>query len=310
MDKIFKTHNQQLKILRNRGLTIKNGSKAKRILEKENYYNLINGYKDLFIDTTYTNREKYKTGANFFEIYALYKFDKKIRQLFLEKILTVENNIKSAIAYVFSAEYGHDNYLKISNFELQDNHNLSKASQLIAHIQNDIARQINRSNSITHYMENYGYVPLWVLVNILTFGTISRFFSLLKLKERQNVGKMFNVPEGQLNSYLRILSLYRNSCAHDERLYNLKARVYISDNNVHSALIIPRKKGCYICGKNDVFALLICLKVLLEKKDYKALFSALRKEIYNLAKELNTITIDDVYLKMGFPQNWEDIKNI
>lgn len=49
LDKVFKTHNQQLKILRNKGLTIKNGSKAKQILEKENYYNLINGYKDLFI---------------------------------------------------------------------------------------------------------------------------------------------------------------------------------------------------------------------------------------------------------------------
>lgn len=63
-------------------------------------------------------------------------------------------------------------------------------------------------------------------------------------------------------------------------------------------------------GKNDIFALLICLKILLGKKDFKALFSALRVEIKNLTKELNTITIDDVYLEMGFCQNWEDIKDI
>lgn len=310
MDKVFRTHNQQLKILRSRGLTIKNGSKAKRVLEKENYYNLINGYKDLFINTTYTDSEKYKTGTNFLEIYSLYKFDKNIRQLFLEKILTVENNIKSAIAYVFSEKYGQDNYLKISNFELKNNHNLGKVSQLIAHIQNDIARQINRSNSITHYMENYGYVPLWVLVNILTFGTISRFFNLMKLKERQNVGKMFNVPEGQLNSYLRMLSLYRNSCAHDERLYNLKTRGNIADNNIHSSLAIPRQKERYIYGKNDVFALLICLKILLEKKKFKNLFTGLKREFFNLAKELHTISIDDIYSEMGFPENWEEIKSI
>ena len=124
------------------------------------------------------------------EIYALYKFDRNIRYIFLKRVLEIENNIKSSIADVLSKEYGYDNYLKISNFELKQNHNLRNISKLIAHIQNDIARQINKSSSITHYMENYGYVPMWVLANILTLGTISRFFNLMKLKERQNVGLM------------------------------------------------------------------------------------------------------------------------
>lgn len=49
--KPFKTHRQQLRILRDRGLTISKdgeGSKVMRVLEKENYYNVINGYKDPF----------------------------------------------------------------------------------------------------------------------------------------------------------------------------------------------------------------------------------------------------------------------
>lgn len=45
MEKVFLSTNQQLKILRARGLVIANGSRAKRIIEMENYYNLINGYK-------------------------------------------------------------------------------------------------------------------------------------------------------------------------------------------------------------------------------------------------------------------------
>ncbi|WP_220693842.1 Abi family protein [Salipaludibacillus neizhouensis] len=49
--KPFSTHRQQLKILRDRGLNTGNGSKSMRILERENYYNLINGYKDLFLKT-------------------------------------------------------------------------------------------------------------------------------------------------------------------------------------------------------------------------------------------------------------------
>lgn len=39
--KPFKTHNQQLKILRDRGLEVP--SEKKRDLENENYYNIING---------------------------------------------------------------------------------------------------------------------------------------------------------------------------------------------------------------------------------------------------------------------------
>lgn len=48
--KPFKTYNQQLKILRDRGLIISNGSKAIRILERENYYTVINGYKFFFLE--------------------------------------------------------------------------------------------------------------------------------------------------------------------------------------------------------------------------------------------------------------------
>lgn len=43
MDKIFSTTNKQLRQLRTRGMVISNGSRAKRIIEMENYYNLING---------------------------------------------------------------------------------------------------------------------------------------------------------------------------------------------------------------------------------------------------------------------------
>ena len=38
MDKIFSTTNKQLRQLRARGMVISNGSRAKRIIEMENYY--------------------------------------------------------------------------------------------------------------------------------------------------------------------------------------------------------------------------------------------------------------------------------
>jgi abortive infection bacteriophage resistance protein len=70
--KPFKTYRQQLTILRSRGLSV-NGSRAIRILEKENYYNVINGYKDLFLiqNGNIAIPERFISGASFDEIYKL-----------------------------------------------------------------------------------------------------------------------------------------------------------------------------------------------------------------------------------------------
>ena len=78
-DKSFKSYRQQLNILRSRGMVIgkgSQGSRVMRILERENYYNVINGYKELFLASkaASTADEVYKTGTTFDEVYALFGF--------------------------------------------------------------------------------------------------------------------------------------------------------------------------------------------------------------------------------------------
>ena len=107
MSKPFQTHNQQLKILRSRNISITNGGKAKAILIRENYYQLINGYKHIFLDIVETKKRKedyYKIGTTFEQIYALYEFDRNLRNVLMKYILMTENSIKSKIAYQFSSE--------------------------------------------------------------------------------------------------------------------------------------------------------------------------------------------------------------
>jgi abortive infection bacteriophage resistance protein len=60
-----------------------------RILERENYYNVINGYKELFLASkaTATADEAYKTGTTFDEVYALYNFDRELRNIYLKYLL-------------------------------------------------------------------------------------------------------------------------------------------------------------------------------------------------------------------------------
>lgn len=326
MAKVFKTTNSQLRILRSRGVTIKNGGRVKKILESENYYNIINGYKDLFIDkTNILPEEKYLAGTDFFEIYALYLFDREIRSIFLKYILEIENKIKTALAYEFSKKYGYDNYLRVDNFNIVVQpwerrktaaQKVGEVSDLIVNIQREISKQLSKNNPmISHYILEEGYVPLWVLVNILTLGTVSVFYQNLKQVDQNNIGRRFSIYPDEMQSMLSVLSVFRNQCAHDGRLYNFKAMKKngqpnsIKTNQIHRNLAIPFDSGNNpMCGKNDLFAIVIIFKLMLSKSSFNNFFFSLKKEIASLQKKLNTVSIDVVLEQMGFPGNWTDIK--
>ena len=78
-----KTIDQQIDILKSRGLIIKNENFAKDILSRKNYYNIINAFKEFFIDNNnLSSEEKYLENTTFEAVYSLYKFDLQLRELF------------------------------------------------------------------------------------------------------------------------------------------------------------------------------------------------------------------------------------
>lgn len=310
--KVFKTFNQQLKILRSRGLDVPTNGSPKRYLEKENYYNIVNGYKDLFLKSTKTETqdEVYKDGASFSEIKALYEFDFELKLIILKRILRVENMIKTTLAYNFSKKYGHDNYMKMDNFHyIQGDHNSIKSvMDLITGVQGTIAKQVNRHDAIKHYMSEYGYVPLWVLVNLLTLGTISKFYSTMKQTDKQSIAREYNLNDAELVNILKNLTYCRNKCAHGEILYKFKSSSQIRENRVHRELGILKLNGKLTHGTNDLLSIIIILKLLLSKKEFNKMITEIKNELSTLEKELKVININDVYNKMGFVQNWYDIR--
>lgn len=96
MAKPFKSLNTLLRLMRNRNISIDKdgeGSKVKRILSRENYYSVINGYKDIFLDlpaTQSSGDDYYISGTTFFHIYALYCFDRNLRSILLKYLLQAE----------------------------------------------------------------------------------------------------------------------------------------------------------------------------------------------------------------------------
>jgi len=321
--KPFKTYRQQIKILRSRGLVIPNGSKAMRILEKENYYRVINGYKDLFLEVDATGKyiipEKYKPGSTFDEIHKLFCFDRELRNILLEVLLKFESSLKTKTAYRFSERYKESNaYLKLTNYS-RDPKKLKDILRLIAMMSTVISNHSDREGSpIKHYLDNHDGVPLWVLVNFLTIGNMQYLYFCLN-DSLQNViakdfGDVYNrqyktrihFTADELQSIIKTANYFRNVCAHEERLYNYKIHKPARSSNLSSILHIPIQ---YL-DKGNVFSMIAFLKIVIDKRDYQLLTSKLKKLIDAYSTSFHSVSIDDVLEKMGFPNDWKSYLHV
>lgn len=311
MEKEFKTYTELIELLKTRGISFNDESSeeyTENVLKKIGYYNLINGYNKLFLIPG--DPEKYKPGSTVREIHALYQFDKTLRHIFFKYLLTVEIHMKSLISYHFSEVHGHKNYLTYDSFNTSCNNATTMITSLIAELQKQMSSRVN-DPCISHYLTQYGYVPLWVLTNILTFGTISKFYSLMKTPERQKISRAFSIMDNELENHLLYLSAIRNFCAHGNRLYCYNTKMPLKDMQWHTKLGIVRDmNGEYNSGKRDLFACMLALKSLLSNNDMKRMCSDISYALKTLDKKLTVLNCDIILTQMGFPSNWKRIMDI
>ena len=308
MKKEFKTLNEQIEILKGKGLNINDPEYAKLVLFRENYF-FLNGYRHLFMRSSVDRR--YINGATFEELYSLFLFDRTFRNIIFKNILIIENNIKSIISYQLSLKYGYreKEYLTPKNFTT----NKEKTKQ-VADILKKMKRQINvnapQHSATMHYVNNYGYIPLWVLVKVLSFGIVGELYSILKKEDQLAISEIYQIDAEVLANYLTILSNYRNLCAHEDIVFSNKTQRKIEDNKYHKLLNIPIMDDEYIYGKDDLFALIIIMKQMLVKEEFSNMMEEIRHNLENLEMNLHSIKLDKVLDKMGFPNNYYELKNI
>ncbi|MDX8336602.1 Abi family protein [Candidatus Cetobacterium colombiensis] len=307
MQKEFKTYQEQIEILKSRGLKFKDEAAAKEHLKRENYYNIINGYKDLFLKPNILP-EEFKEGVYFEEIYSLYKFDRSFRNILMKKILIFENSFKAIIAYEFSNKYGYKNYLNSDNFNQANIRNKKSGIKLIGDIHGDINRQLDKDNSLNHYLDIHGYIPLWVLIKIFTLGRVNSFYINMKDSDKNKIAKelAINYPldSESIIKYSKLIALFRNLCAHEERMYNFKS-LNDKKNPINLPLTSFHKKLGITGNRNGLFDVIICLKYLLNPNDFSILFDRLEDLIDTLSIDIKSISINNILLEMNFPKNWK-----
>ena len=306
--KEFKTIDQQVDILRKKGLIIDDEEAAKNILLKENYF-FLNGYRHLFMNSP-TDRT-FISGSTFSELYALFQFDRYSRNIFFKNLLIIENRLKSVISYQLSKRYGYreKDYRNPKNFT-KDPEKKRRVKDVIEKMKRQIRINTSRHNATMHYLKNYGYIPLWILVKVLSFGMVCELYSIMTDEDKLEVSSVFGITVENLESFLPILSNYRNLCAHEDIVFDHKTERVIPDTDYHKKLNIFKMDDEYIYGKDDLFAVIIIFKFLLEDSEFRLMIKEFEYELEKLDGKIDSIPVEKILDTMGVPKNYMDILNM
>lgn len=306
----FKNLDEQVALLKSRGLTVEDPNKTKQLLLRSNYYDIVNGHASFL----QSNTNKYIETSTFEELYAIYMFDKNIKVTFFGYIEKAESLIRTAIAYYFSKNHTESwAYLHTNNFQDKP----LETTKLFSSLEKTIAFYNKKylNNSITHYMSKEKEVPLWVLVNFLEFGKLRNFYKLMLERDKIEIANYLsrtfisefdqeiNLMPSQIDSYLENMNDVRNIVAHDNRLLKLKLKKRAKYNSAISQNMEPQHL-------NSVYHVYLSMQLFLSRKQFELFSRSIRKREKNLKKHLSACESQDILDSIGYTSDWfESFKN-
>ena len=207
------TFQQQINLLKQRGITFSDEIKAKNFLSHVNYYKLSGYFK--FFEKGLDNYNS----VDFQEIIDLYYFDRELRSHLMKATEKVEVSIKTKIAYALSHKY-KDSFVHTSSSNFMD---VTMHAGFLRRLKKE--ERISRELFIKQYKNKYTseqYTPIWISLEILPFGNISKMYENMSKRDQKNVSKEYNLSPTVLKSWLHNLTLLRNFCAHNSKIWNRK----------------------------------------------------------------------------------------
>ena len=309
--KVYKTPDELITILRDeRKLTVSQPLRAKRLLLENNYYS-ITANKDLFYEK---GVRQYKKGVEFEQLYAIYYFDKLFKTTILKHLLMIEQKIKTAISDHISKRYGYKDrdYLKLQNYDQSSQY----LNDTINKIKGQMADYGSKNRCVHHYQVTYGYVPFWVLSKCLTMGVIRDYFQILKPSDQDVIAKQILEKEIKTHSVkklkvmIALITDIRNMCAHDELLIGYKhGRLYLSPLEEHKLLKLKNPNNPKE-GRNDLLALLITIKYLVNKTTYHMFMEQITSLINRYYSKIkNVVTLKEFLNYIGLTENYQLLDN-
>ena len=277
------TIDEQVENLKSIGLIVDDEEYAKKILNDISYFRLVKAYS---LNLKPKNG-CYDKQTTFKEIVDLYLFNANFRQIIFPEIEKVEINVRCRVANFFAEQYGVLGYLQAENFADENYH-----AQFLKDINEAIGRN-SKAPFVRNFRENYegGNLPIYALVEVFSFGTLSKFYKNMLNKDKKAIAKSFGVGYTYFESWLESISYVRNICAHYGRIYNAK---------LSKTPILYKEYTQVGIGNNRIYGVLLCLKHLLKNDVHWNLFVDNIELLFDKYQYVKIST-------MGFPENWREL---
>ncbi len=288
-DKDFKTIDEQIEILRSRGLTISDETKAKNFLLHNNYYR-ISGYS-----LTIRKNDVFFKSASFQNIVDIYNFDHELRHIILQYIEIIEVQMKSIYTYEFTKIHGALGYLDDSHFT-----NAAKHKEIIDKAEQQKNQRLPHEAYLKHFINDlHQEIPLWAYVDLLTISDISFLYSISEPSIKECVAQTFGLTMKSgatiLGNFMHSMTIIRNICAHGSRLYNRLFEQKPSLNKTEQSLLIKKSDGQI--DNAHFYGFVLIMRRLLSADD----FNEMKQSIIALTKKYPFVRMD----YYGFRNDWQ-----
>lgn len=276
----------QIALLKKRNLLIANLPEAEHYLTTIGYYRLMAYFKPFLLEPT-NSELGFKKNSQFTDILALYIFDRELRLLVTDGLERIEVALRAAISNVMSVRYGSHWYMEQSLFI-----NLKFHKYFLEEVFTHLKR--TKEDFIINYYHTYSlpeHPPSWMVMECLSFGTLSKIYSNLKDRStRKQIGDILGQYSEVIKSWMKSLTYTRNLCAHHSRLWN---RFFINKPNSIPVIISPKQNDSPF--RLQAYIIIQLLNDIAPNNHWKTkLF-----ELFN-----NKIPIS--FEEMGFEEEWQN----
>ena len=288
-----KTFEEQVNLLRSRGMKIYDSERAKRYLSHLNYYRLAAYWLPFEKDHA---THCFKPATTFDHVLEHYIFDRELRLLVMDAVERLEVSLRTRWAYYLSHAYGPHAHLKDSIFKSRKNR-WSYQENLL-----NLKKAVCSSSEIfiQHFKKTYDeeLPPLWVICEIMTMGQLSKWYANLRhSKDRNSIASVYGLDEVNLTSFLHHLSIVRNHCAHHARLWNREFTITWK-LPVRKPRKLKENFNTNDAARNKLYNTLVMLAYLMDRINPHSW----KKRLANLFLKHPVILEQN----MGFPDDWRD----
>ena len=293
------SHEEQLQLLKDRGLLVEDDSKALHLLHHISYYRLSGYWHPLLQQPKHLHR--FKANASFNNAFKLYCFDRELRQLVLGEIEKIEVAVRAQMINTLSQAFGPTWYAdtqRFTNHRYGHDRTLQKLLDDFRNSQEEFIVAFRKK-----YAENYP--PCWMILEIASFGQISTLYSGLKGgRSKRAIAHHFGLDDTSFASWLHCIVYLRNLCAHHSRFWNREFGIRPQMPNTHSKLWLTSESIVSIKGfhgklNSRAYYMLSILLYLLQTVNPKSSF---RQKFFLLVNKYPSIDL----VAMGFPSTLEN----